>query len=48
MLLKCDSIALSEQKKEFYKIRQKRIESKKKPFRNLTHPFSLSVGTKVQ
>jgi hypothetical protein len=48
MLLKGNSIAFSEQKREFYKIRQKRIDSKKKPFRNLPHPFNLSVGTKVQ
>jgi len=48
MLLKCDGIAFPEQEKEFYKIRQKRIGSKKKPFRNLPHPFNLSVGTKVQ
>jgi len=48
MLLKGNSIAFSEQKKEFYKIRQKGIDSKKKPFRNLPYPFNLSVGTKVQ
>jgi len=48
MLLKCNSIAFSEQEKKFYKIRQKRIDSKKKPFRNLPHPFNLSVGNKVQ
>ena len=44
MLLKCNSIAFSEQEKKFYKIRQKRIDSKKKPFRNLPHPFSWQQG----
>jgi hypothetical protein len=48
MLLKGNSIAFSEQEKKFYKIRQKRIESNKNPFRNLPQPFNLSVGTKVE
>jgi len=48
MLLKGNSIAFSEQKKEFYKIILKGKESKKRPFRNLPQPFNLSVGTKVQ
>jgi len=48
MLLKGNSIAFSKQEREFYKIRQKRIDSKKKTFRNLPHPFNLSVGTKMQ
>jgi hypothetical protein len=48
MLLKGNSIAFSKQKKEFYKIILKGKESKKRPFRNLPHPFNLSVGNKVQ
>jgi len=48
MLLKGNSIAFSEQEKKFYKIILKGKESKKRPFRNLPHPFKLSVGTKVQ